>query len=579
MNEIKVVVGIDFGSSGTGYAFSYNNPKDIRLGKFINQGTESKVPTQIILDSKLEKVLAFGNECDNYMDSNNDLSNNGELFFQKIKMNIYNGNYMIKPQNNSKEYPLEDIISKLLEYIKENSFKYIQDSYPKITFEQIKYVVTVPAIWDLSMKGIMIKACEKAGLLNQKTDILNFFALEPEAASMYCLVEEEKKNIDPDCFKPEHPYIICDLGGGTGDIVTHCLDIDGNIIEKYPPIGGNYGSDEIDKEMFTKVFYELFGFKDYNSLKEKNNKKENEEMWEEDELYHEWNKIQEEIQSKKKITEDSKDKLFLINCQLFKDFVDQSLEELVDNYNSKCNIRWKVTIKNKKNWILFFPYNIFFDLIEEHSKKIIEQLKNICEKVQDIESILYVGGYVSNDILFNNIKKNFNLYHLRPNSPEIAVAKGAVLFGLNPDKIKIRIFPFTLGINCDDYWDEKIHGEKVTKYINPIDNKYLCLNSFHTFIKRGEAIPKNHSITHNFFMLNTRNLVLKFFKTLKNNPILWTEDGIDLIGSDTINFEKDFPLNDLAFSVILKFGGTYVEAKCFHYKSKTESNLILYFNK
>ena len=40
MNEIKVVVGIDFGSSGTGYAFSYNNPKDIILGKFINQGID-----------------------------------------------------------------------------------------------------------------------------------------------------------------------------------------------------------------------------------------------------------------------------------------------------------------------------------------------------------------------------------------------------------------------------------------------------------------------------------------------------------------------------------------------------------
>jgi len=53
----KVVVGIDFGSSGTGYAFSYNNPKDIYLGKFPNQGIDSKVPTQIILDSKLEKVL------------------------------------------------------------------------------------------------------------------------------------------------------------------------------------------------------------------------------------------------------------------------------------------------------------------------------------------------------------------------------------------------------------------------------------------------------------------------------------------------------------------------------------------
>ena len=577
MNEIKVVVVIDFGTSGTSYAFSYNNPKDIRVGRFINQGVESKVPTQVILDSKLEKVLAFGNECDNYISSNG-LFKNGELFFRKIKMNIYKGVHMIKPQNNSREYPLEDVISKILEYIKEQSFKTIQDSNPKITIEQIKYVVTVPAIWDLSMKGIMIRASEKAGLLNQKTDILNFFALEPEAASMQCLEEGEEKTIDQDCFNPGHSYIICDLGGGTGDIVTHCIDIDGNIIEKYPPIGGNYGSDEIDKEIFEKVLYELFGFKDYNSLEKKNNEIEK-NQWEEESLFYEWEKLQEEIQKKKKITENLKDKDFLVNCQIFENFVDQNLKEIVEDYNSRCDERWKVTIKNEKIWLLSFPYNIFFDLIEEHSKKIIEQLNNIFEKVQGIDGILYVGGYISNDILFNNIKKNFNLLHIRPSPPEIAVVKGAVLFGLNPDKIKIRIFPYTLGFNCDDFWDENIHGGKGTKYANEIDKSFLCLNSFHTFIKMGEAIPKNHSITHNFFTLNSRNLIIKFFKTQKNNPILWTEDGIELIGSDTIDLQKDYSIYERGLSVTLKFGGTYVEAKCIHYGSKIETNLVLYFNK
>ena len=66
----KVIVGIDFGSHGTGYAYSYNNPKDIYLGLFLNQGVDSKVQTQIILDSKLEKVLAFGNECNKYIKTN-----------------------------------------------------------------------------------------------------------------------------------------------------------------------------------------------------------------------------------------------------------------------------------------------------------------------------------------------------------------------------------------------------------------------------------------------------------------------------------------------------------------------------
>ena len=46
-----------------------------------------------------------------------------------------------------------------------------------------------------------------------------------------------------------------------------------NIYKKYPPVGGNYGSDEIDKQIFHKVIYKLIGLKDYNSLKEKNKEK------------------------------------------------------------------------------------------------------------------------------------------------------------------------------------------------------------------------------------------------------------------------------------------------------------------
>ena len=568
----KVIVGIDFGSHGTGYAYSYNNPKDIYLGLFLNQGVDSKVQTQIILDSKLEKVLAFGNECNKYIKTNG-LS--GHLFFKKIKMNLYERLNFIKPENSSNEYPLVDVIAKILEYIKKEAFNTIHNQKPKITFEEIKYIVTVPAIWDLSMKGIMIRASEKAGLFNQNTDISNFFALEPEAASIYC---SEDESIDSEYLMPGKSYIICDLGGGTGDIVTHSKNLDGEIIEKFPPIGGNYGSNEIDKAIFKRVFYKLFGFEDYNSLLNKNIEKGN--LWEEDELYLEWVSLQEEIQNLKRITEDSRDKFFFLNCQIFKDFTDLSLEEIVNNYNNCCQEGWKIAIKNKNKWILFFPYNIIFDLIKEHSKEISNQIAKVKNKVENIESILYVGGYCSNEILLKNIKEEFkDLIDLKPSRPEIAVVKGAVLFGINPDKIKFRIFPYTLGFNCDDDWNDLIHGGIGTKIYNEKTHKFTCLNSFHTFIKKGETISTNHTITHNFITLNSRYIHLKFFKSLKNNPILWTEEGVELIGSDILDLQQDYPLNEWGFKITLKFGGTYVKAKCFHNKSKLEKNLLLYFNK
>ena len=50
----EVVVGIDFGSSGTCYNYYFNNHKNTELGKLPVQSDEVKVPTQIILDSTLK---------------------------------------------------------------------------------------------------------------------------------------------------------------------------------------------------------------------------------------------------------------------------------------------------------------------------------------------------------------------------------------------------------------------------------------------------------------------------------------------------------------------------------------------
>ena len=82
----EVVVGIDFGSSGTGYAYSFNNKEEIILGNFQDQGVDIKVPTEIILDNNLN-VLAFGEKCKKYIRDNQ--LNNGELFFQRIKMSMF----------------------------------------------------------------------------------------------------------------------------------------------------------------------------------------------------------------------------------------------------------------------------------------------------------------------------------------------------------------------------------------------------------------------------------------------------------------------------------------------------------
>ena len=64
----NVVVGIDFGTSGIGYCYSFeNNINCITLSDLPGQSVNRKVPAEIILDHHLESVLAFGSQCSDYI--------------------------------------------------------------------------------------------------------------------------------------------------------------------------------------------------------------------------------------------------------------------------------------------------------------------------------------------------------------------------------------------------------------------------------------------------------------------------------------------------------------------------------
>ena len=61
-NQYEVVVGIDFGSSGSGYSYSFYNENDINHGEIFQANVDNKVPTEIILDDH-NYTIEFGEGC------------------------------------------------------------------------------------------------------------------------------------------------------------------------------------------------------------------------------------------------------------------------------------------------------------------------------------------------------------------------------------------------------------------------------------------------------------------------------------------------------------------------------------
>ena len=179
-------------------------------------------------------------------------------------------------------------------------------------------------------------------------------------------------------------YIICDLGGGTGDIVTHLIGVNKNFNEISLPSGGQLGSNEINKLFLEEIVFKIFDCKDFNNYYQKykeiheNNedldKEENEDEDEENEkiegiLFNQWAEFEREINDFKEFTDTKKVKnleSYPINFYLFKDIFKKNtdIKSLVNNYNNNCNDNeLKLKVTSKKKWIIEIPHKLIYNYI------------------------------------------------------------------------------------------------------------------------------------------------------------------------------------------------------------------------
>lgn len=600
MKNYDAYVGIDFGTSGT--TFSYWLPKtnldqgNISVKKWAGIGTANKMETEIILDKNFNKILAFGRrDCSNFVKN----SNEKYLYFSNIKMYLYKNEKEITDNYSNEKYPLNKVISKFLEKIRDEAIKEIkkgqQSLQNKSLEDSIRWIITVPAIWSEQNKACMIEASKLAKLIKDTDDISNFFALEPEAAAcFYSMSDKAEKEI------LDNPYIICDIGGGTTDITTHerIKDEEGkyNINELYPPSGGAHGSREINKYILEEILVKkIFTQKAFDKIQEKI-KQNNEDA---DVLKDNMIKINDEINNYKESFESDKIntiKIHKINLDAFKEGFDEepNIEELVKKYNDNIKEDWKIGIKSKKNWILELPYKIINDLLQElivdkaasYINKIINYLKNRKHNKKEIKSVILAGGSSANLSIFELFKKALpNLTVVVCDEPEIAVVKGAIHFAKNPYTISKRIARFSLGIKSVDNWGERY--EKIPGAIKVEDeknNQWVCLNAFSVYYKKNRPINTNAEGKKFIFDMNSNHASIEFYKSDFDGHIYVVgqkdEKGNELTKEfGSLQFSVDnFDINDTGVEIEIKLGGTSISAIVKYLKTGEQRNQTFSFD-
>ncbi|MEZ5673610.1 MAG: Hsp70 family protein, partial [Thiotrichaceae bacterium] len=232
-NSFSIAIAIDFGTTFSGYAYCFS--AHLAAGDIyknadwsILTGQKSpyvKTPTHLLYEGK--KFDSWGSKAKQRLVELRHKNAAGNYhFFEKFKTKLFHRTQVDEQgepylEDNGERFLLIDLVA---DYLREIRLIALQDiknhTGSAIDETRIRWCLTVPAIWDDAAKQLMEQAAKKAGILKEGDwDAGRFmFALEPEAASVYCLYVADK---ELGIVEDKSTMMIVDCGGGTVDLTVH----------------------------------------------------------------------------------------------------------------------------------------------------------------------------------------------------------------------------------------------------------------------------------------------------------------------------------------------------------------------
>ena len=265
LKEFTHVIAIDFGTGESGYAIVANssNPNTKPIIEVFNpcDDNDQKTPTAILFDNNNNFVDFGSNAIRRYAE----IVDNGNtaLLFQNYKISLYH----MQSEANSmdgRSMPLITVISETLKYIANCALNKLSEQVGETLHkEKIRWILTVPALWNEEHKLFMRKAAVRAGIINDENSFNLLLCLEPEGASIQ--VREDSEETLKNKITKNSIIVVLDCGGGTVDITINKMLCEPN--EKFlsnevlSSTGGcEWGSKYVD-ENFEKFLKEFLGEK------------------------------------------------------------------------------------------------------------------------------------------------------------------------------------------------------------------------------------------------------------------------------------------------------------------------------
>lgn len=574
----SVVVAIDFGTTSSGYAFSFTeDPETIHMMRRWEGGdpgvANQKSPTCLLLTPDL-RFHSFGFAArDSYHDLDPEEAKHW-LYFDKFKMKIHSTSDLTMETElesvSGRRVRAIEVFAHALRFFREHALKEVKDqSSSVLEGNEVRWVITVPAVWRQPAKQFMREAAYLAGLASPDSPEQLLIALEPEAASIYCrklrlhqvidLSQRPMTNgLDSDGSRPfdssfrqareqlrraRHSrtflvesgtgelwsemqtgdrYIVADCGGGTVDLTVHQIEQpQGTLKELYKASGGPYGAVGVDLA-FEAMLCQIFGADFIESFKAKRPAA--------------WVDLTIAFEARKRTAAPGRaNSLNILLPFSFIDFYKRQRGQSVETALRKSNMNF---IKWSSQGMLRLSAEAMNELFQPTINNIIKHIEDLMQKeeVKGVRFLFLVGGFAESPML-QRVAQNALGRTCRiiiPHDVGLTILKGAVLFGLDPTVVRVRRCPLTYGVGVLNRF---VEGRHPRDKLLIKDGRDWCTDILDRFVSLDQSVALGEMVRRSYTpaRVGQRKIIINIYCSDTDDVIYITDPGVRKCGAITLD--------------------------------------------
>ncbi|MET9734614.1 Hsp70 family protein [Streptomyces sp. NPDC006458] len=425
--------------------------------------------------------------------------------------------------------------------------------------DDIRWCITVPAIWKDAEKRAMRDAAVAAGLPADEERLL--LVSEPEAAAVYCaltsgtLLGPARPEGRLDVWTAGSRFMVVDCGGGTVDITSYQIRADGVGDDRLAEIGladgGAHGSAYINQHFVDRVLADRFGVEELKALTVSHPKEIAllEDRWEE------W-KVG--LHSE---TAPGGAPVITTPCdieipgRLWEALPRATRDRLAEEaYGDPYHLVLTPAEVAMLHEAVVGPV---LDTIERQRQLVIDG-----GPLKGVNQIVIVGGFARSTYLRDRIAHRFGdeVEVLIPQDPAVAVLGGAVHFAYDPSVVWGRRSKYTYAYACSKPFRDGVDPQR-RRFIDE-DGEIMCSGRMHVVVRRGDVVETG-ALKNSSLRIPQRDLQsfdIGLYATYSDDPQYTDDPGCEHLGtvvadvSGSVNQDSSKRLVDVYYA----FGGTEI---------------------